>query len=49
MTTRGFRKPEAEKLGHLIADVLDRPADATSLARVADEVKALCARFPVYT
>ena len=48
MTTRGFRKPEAEKLAHLIADVLDRPADAASLGRVADEVKALCARFPVY-
>ena len=48
MTTRGFRKPEAEKLAHLIADVLDRPADEASLARVANEVKALCARFPVY-
>ena len=48
MTTRGFRKPEAEKLSHLIADVLDRPQDEASLARVADEVKALCAKFPVY-
>ena len=48
MTTRGFRKPEAEKLSHLIADVLEHPADEASLARVADEVKALCARFPVY-
>jgi glycine hydroxymethyltransferase len=48
MTTRGFRKAEAEQLAHLIADVLDRPADEASLARVANEVKALCARFPVY-
>jgi glycine hydroxymethyltransferase len=48
MTTRGFRQAEAEKLGHLIADVLDRPADENGLARVAGEVKALCARFPVY-
>src|SRR5258706_3180826 len=48
MTTRGFRKPEAEKLSHLIADVLERPQDEASLARVADEVTALCARFPVY-
>jgi len=48
MTTRGFRKPEAEQLANLIADVLDRPDDAASLARVAGEVKALCARFPVY-
>jgi glycine hydroxymethyltransferase len=48
MTTRGFRQPEAEQLAHLIADVLERPADEASLARIAGEVKALCARFPVY-
>ena len=48
MTTRGFRKPEAEQLANLIADVLERPGDDASLARVADDVKALCARFPVY-
>ena len=48
MTTRGFRKPEAERLADLIADVLDRPGDDANLARVANEVKALCARFPVY-
>jgi glycine hydroxymethyltransferase len=48
MTTRGFRKPEAELLAGLIADVLDRPADDANLQRVANDVKALCARFPVY-
>src|SRR5438034_10622022 len=48
MTTRGFRKPEAEKLAHLICDVLETPADETRLERVAEEVRALCARFPVY-
>jgi glycine hydroxymethyltransferase len=48
MTTRGFRKAEAERLAHLIADVLDRPGDEANVARVAAEVKALCARFPVY-
>jgi len=48
MTTRGFGRPEAQKLAHLIADVLERPNDDRHLARVADEVKALCARFPVY-
>jgi len=48
MTTRGFGRPEAQKLAHLIADVLERPNDERHLARVADEVKALCARFPVY-
>jgi glycine hydroxymethyltransferase len=48
MTTRGFRKAEAAQLAHLIADVLERPADDAQLARIAGEVKALCARFPVY-
>jgi glycine hydroxymethyltransferase len=48
MTTRGFRRAEAEQLAHLIADVLERPADDAALARIAGEVKALCARFPVY-
>jgi glycine hydroxymethyltransferase len=48
MTTRGFRKAEAESLAHLIADALERPSDDTNLARVAGEIRALCARFPVY-
>jgi len=49
MTTRGFRRAEAEVLAHLIADVLDRPAENANLERVAGEVKALCASFPVYS
>jgi glycine hydroxymethyltransferase len=49
MTTRGFRRAEAERLANLIADVLDDPRSEANVARVAGEVKALCARFPVYT
>ena len=48
MTTRGFTEIEAERLAHLIADVLDAPQDDKVIARVAHDVKALCARFPVY-
>jgi glycine hydroxymethyltransferase len=48
MTTRGFRTGEAEILANLIADVLDNPADDANVRRVAGEVKALCASFPVY-
>ncbi len=48
MTTRGFRVGEAERLAHLIADVLDKPGDGSLLQRVAGEVKALCAVHPVY-
>ena len=48
MTTRGFGLREAEVLAGLIADVLEKPADDAALARVAGDVKALCAAFPVY-
>ncbi len=48
MTTRGFKELEAEKLAHLIADVLDAPNDEAVVARVVGEVKKLTAQFPVY-
>ena len=48
MTTRGFGGAEAERLAHLIADVLEDPAGEATLARVARDVKAMCAKFPVY-
>src|SRR4051812_9558345 len=48
MTTRGFGAPEAERLSDLIADVLEKPGDDAHIARIAGDVKALCARFPVY-
>ncbi|HTN93141.1 MAG TPA: serine hydroxymethyltransferase [Gallionella sp.] len=48
MTTRGFKELETEKLAHLIADVLDAPADDAVIARVNGEVKKLTTQFPVY-
>ncbi len=48
ITTRGFKEGETEQLAHLLADVLESPEDNATLARVAKEVKALCAQFPVY-
>jgi len=48
MTTRGFRDAEAERLAHLIADVLDAPQDDKVLKRVAGDVGELCRKFPVY-
>ena len=48
ITTRGFKELEAEKLAHLIADVLDAPDDNAVIARVVGEVKQLCDKFPVY-
>ena len=48
MTTRGFRELEAERVAHLIADVLEAHNDDAVLRRVAGEVKTLCDKFPVY-
>jgi len=48
ITTRGFTELETERLGHLIADVLEAPGDSKVLERVRGEVSALCKRLPVY-
>jgi glycine hydroxymethyltransferase len=48
VTTRGFTEIECETLGHLMADLLETPTDAATIKRVAAEVKALTAKFPVY-
>ncbi len=48
MTTRGFGPDEARRVGNLIADVLDAPADAAILERVRGQVAEMTARFPVY-
>ena len=48
MTTRGFTEIEAERVAHLVADVLDNPSDEAVLAKVREEVAALCKKFPVY-
>ena len=48
MTTRGFQELEAEQVAHLIADALDAPQDEAHIQQVAERVKSLCLRFPVY-
>jgi len=48
MTTRGFGVAEVTRVGELLADVLDAPGDPKVQELVRAEVKALCARFPVY-
>ncbi|HMV64096.1 MAG TPA: serine hydroxymethyltransferase, partial [Rhodocyclaceae bacterium] len=48
MTTRGFTEIEAERVAHLIADVLDNPNDEATLAAVRSKVAELCRKFPVY-
>jgi glycine hydroxymethyltransferase len=48
LTTRGFRVAEARRVAHLLADVLEAPADERRLARVVREVQELCDAHPVY-
>ncbi len=48
MTTRGFEELEVETVANLIADVLENARDTATIARVAEQVKALCRKFPVY-
>ena len=48
MTTRGFKEEEARATANLMADVLDNPRDAATIAAVRAKVAALTARFPVY-
>ena len=48
VTTRGFSEIECEELAHLVADILDAPADAKTQKRVAAGVKTLTTKFPVY-
>jgi len=48
MTTRGFLEDQARQTAHLIADVLDKPTDAATIAAVRAKVAVLTRDFPVY-
>ena len=47
-TTRGFKEAEVTQVADLIADALDAEGSAEAVARVREQVTALCRRFPVY-
>ncbi len=48
ITTRGLGVEESRQLAHWICDVLDDIHDEATIARVREQVLALCRRFPVY-
>ncbi len=48
VTTRGFGEAECVELAGWIADVIDSRGDAGVIAKTAEKVKAVCAKFPVY-
>ncbi|KKT73249.1 MAG: Serine hydroxymethyltransferase [Candidatus Peregrinibacteria bacterium GW2011_GWA2_44_7] len=47
ITTRGMKEPEMVKLAKWMDDVIKNHADAAVLARVKEEIKQLCLKFPV--
>lgn len=48
VTTRGFKEKEIVLITHWIADILDNIHDEETIARVKQQVLALCHEFPVY-
>ena len=48
ITTRGFKEKEADMVAHMIADILDNPANEKVINETKAKVVALTAQFPVY-
>lgn len=48
ITTRGFKEGESELLANWMCDVMENLDDEALAARVAENVTALCRKFPVY-
>jgi glycine hydroxymethyltransferase len=48
VTTRGMGKAEMDQIADLIVQVLKQPADDALLAGVAEQVRSLALRFPLY-
>ncbi|MDE1984465.1 MAG: serine hydroxymethyltransferase, partial [Gammaproteobacteria bacterium] len=47
-TTRGLKETEIRELAGWMADILDDLGNQKTIARVKDQVLALCKKFPVY-
>ncbi len=48
VTRRGFKEEEVAQLANWICDILDDIENEETIARVKEQVKDICARFPVY-
>jgi glycine hydroxymethyltransferase len=48
LTTRGMKEPEMARIAGWIADVLSAPDDAARIAGIREDVRELCAAFPLY-
>ncbi|MEX2345276.1 MAG: serine hydroxymethyltransferase [Balneolaceae bacterium] len=48
LTTRGFEEDEFKTVVELIDKVLQKPDDASNTEAVKNDVRAMCAKFPLY-
>ncbi len=48
VTSRGMKEAEMDVVADLMRRALDRIGDASALAAIGNEVRDLCARFPIY-
>ena len=48
VTSRGMGVAEMRQIGKWIAEAVDARQDAAALARIKQDVRSLCERFPVY-
>ena len=49
VTSRGMKEAEMETIAELIRRALGHVGDTAALARIGDDVRELCRRFPIYT
>ena len=49
VTTRGFREGDMDFVAEKLDQVVMNTANEGALATIADEIKAYCSRFPLYT
>lgn len=48
VTTRGMKEEEMERIGELINSALVNNENESELAKIKEEVKTLCSKFPLY-
>ncbi len=48
LSSRGMGTPEMDKIAKWIRQTFEKHEDAAALAKIAQEVKALCSNFPLY-
>ena len=48
LTTRGLREPEMREIAGFIDEAIAARADDQALARIRNEVREMCGRFPLY-